>query len=152
MDQLDRMQAVRPRARSRLKLRSREGGDEGRLVDAAVDLIARHKGEARRAAAERFEVQLARLQEEILTLSQPGKEQEAAGAAPRIRAACSDLALRATHTAMALYKGAAMFADHPAQRLAREAMFLLVWSSPDAVLDATVEILSGAPGETSGRG
>ena len=95
---------------------------------------------------------LAKLREEILTLSRPGREQEAAASAPRIRAACNNLALRATHTAVALYKGAALLADHPAQRLAREAMFLLVWSSPDAVIDATVELLSGAADETSGRG
>jgi hypothetical protein len=31
---------------------------------------------------------------------------------------------------------------HPAQRLAREALFLLVWSCPDPVIDCTVELLS----------
>jgi alkylation response protein AidB-like acyl-CoA dehydrogenase len=115
------------------------------LCRAALDLIARHDAEARRAPAQRFEAQLARLREEILSLSQPGREQEASSAAPRVRAACSDLAIRATHAAVTLYKGAALLASHPAQRLAREAMFLLVWSSPNPVIDRTVELLSMDP-------
>ena len=93
--------------------------------------------------ASRPEVRLMR--EEIRSLSQPGREQEAASAAPRVRALCSDLAIRATHAAVTLYKGAALLASHPAQRLAREAMFLLVWSSPNPVIDRTVELLSKDP-------
>lgn len=119
------------------------------LCRAAIDLIARHDVEARRVSTQRFEVQLVRLREEMLALSQPGREQEASSATPRVRAACSDLAIRATHAAVALYKGAAMLTDHPAQRLAREAMFLLVWSSPNPVIDRTVELLSADP---TGRG
>ncbi len=56
--------------------------------------------------------------------------------------ACNDLALRVTHAAVALYKGTALLADHPAQRLAREAMFLLVWSCPNPVIDCTVDLLT----------
>jgi butyryl-CoA dehydrogenase len=115
------------------------------LCRAAIDLIARHEVEVRRAPARRFEAQLARLREQILALSQPGREHEAADAAPGVRAACNDLAIRAAHAAVALYKGAAMLADHPAQRLAREAMFLLVWSSPNPVIDRTVDLLSSEP-------
>ena len=59
-----------------------------------------------------------------------------------IRGACNELALRITHAAVALYKGTGLLADHPAQRLAREAMFLLVWSCPDPVIDCTVDLLS----------
>jgi butyryl-CoA dehydrogenase len=61
---------------------------------------------------------------------------------PLIRSECNNLALRATHAAIALYKGAALRLDHPAQRLAREAMFLLVWSTPDSVMDRNLELIS----------
>jgi alkylation response protein AidB-like acyl-CoA dehydrogenase len=62
--------------------------------------------------------------------------------APRLRGECNELAVRVTHSAVALYKGTALLSSHPAQRLAREAMFLLVWSCPDPVIDCTVELLS----------
>jgi hypothetical protein len=35
-----------------------------------------------------------------------------------------------------------LLADHPAQRFAREALFLLVWSCPDPVIDCTVDLLT----------
>jgi alkylation response protein AidB-like acyl-CoA dehydrogenase len=89
-------------------------------------------------------MQLNELRNEILDLSQPGRENEATNAASRIRGQCGDLALRITHAAVALYKGAALLADHPAQRLAREAMFLLVWSCPAPVIECTVDLLSEA--------
>jgi alkylation response protein AidB-like acyl-CoA dehydrogenase len=59
-----------------------------------------------------------------------------------LRGECNNLALRVTHAAVALYKGNALLTTHPAQRLAREAMFLLVWSCPDPVIDCTVELLA----------
>jgi hypothetical protein len=65
-------------------------------------------------------------------------------ATPTIRGECNELALRVTHAAVALYKGTALLSDHPAQRLAREALFLLVWSCPNPVIDCTIQILRGA--------
>ncbi len=61
---------------------------------------------------------------------------------PLIRSECNNLALRAAHAAVTLYKGSALRLDHPAQRLAREAMFLLVWSSPNSVMDRNLELIS----------
>ena len=61
---------------------------------------------------------------------------------PLIRSECNNLALRATHAAVTVYKGSALRLDHPAQRLAREAMFLLVWSSPTSVMDRNLELIS----------
>ena len=61
---------------------------------------------------------------------------------PLLRGQCNYLALRVTHAAVALYKGNALLVSHPAQRLAREAMFLLVWSCPDPVIDCTVDLLA----------
>lgn len=79
----------------------------------------------------------------IIDLSDAGREADATSAAPIVRGQCNDLALRATHAAVALYKGAALLTSHPAQRLAREALFLLVWSCPNPVIDCTVDLLSG---------
>jgi alkylation response protein AidB-like acyl-CoA dehydrogenase len=112
------------------------------LCRSALDLIADHKSDRAKAALDRFEEQLRELRNEILTLSQPGRETDASAANARLRGACNDLALRITHAAIALYKGTALLADHPAQRLAREAMFLLVWSCPNPVIDCTVDLLS----------
>ncbi|HEY2588793.1 MAG TPA: acyl-CoA dehydrogenase family protein [Tepidisphaeraceae bacterium] len=112
------------------------------LCQAALDLIAAHRSPAAQAAAESFESQIGDLRERLLALSQPEREADAAEASPEIRGRCNDLAVRITHAAVALYKGTALLAGHPAQRLAREAMFLLVWSCPNPVIDCTVELLS----------
>jgi alkylation response protein AidB-like acyl-CoA dehydrogenase len=85
---------------------------------------------------------LSEVRAEVAALCQPGREADAAAANARLRGVCNDLALRVTHAAVALYKGAALLKDHPAQRLAREAMFLLVWSCPNPVIDCTVDLLS----------
>jgi alkylation response protein AidB-like acyl-CoA dehydrogenase len=114
------------------------------LCRSGLDLIADHRSDGARAAHSRFETQFDELRTEILALSQNGRETEATNAASRIRGQCSDLTLRVMHAAVALYKGAALLADHPAQRLAREAMFLLVWSCPAPVIECTVDLLSEA--------
>jgi len=112
------------------------------LCRAGLDLISEHRSAGARTAHGRFEAQLGELRTEILALCQPGREADATSAAARLRGQCSELALRIVHAAVALYKGAALLADHPAQRLAREAMFLLVWSCPSPVIDCTVDLLS----------
>ena len=61
---------------------------------------------------------------------------------PLLRSELNNLALRTTHAAITLLKGSSLRLDHPAQRLAREAMFLLVWSSPAAVVDRNLELMS----------
>ncbi|GIW76436.1 MAG: acyl-CoA dehydrogenase [Phycisphaerae bacterium] len=61
---------------------------------------------------------------------------------PLIRSECNNLAIRATHSAVTLYKGAGLRIDHPAQRLAREALFLLVWSTPTSVMDRNLELIA----------
>ena len=93
-------------------------------------------------AMNRFEKQIASLRAKIFDLSKVGRESEATQEAASIRGECNDLALRVTHAAVALYKGTGLLAGHPAQRLAREAMFLLVWSCPNPVIDCTIDLLS----------
>lgn len=111
------------------------------LVRGAIELIESHDSDRARMLSSRFEPQLAELRQRV-------HEHCGAGAAPdpatsaRLRGECNELAIRATHAAVALYKGTALLSDHPAQRLAREAMFLLVWSCPDPVIDCTVDLLS----------
>jgi alkylation response protein AidB-like acyl-CoA dehydrogenase len=115
------------------------------LCRGALDLIAEHDSDRARDAHHRFESQLATLRDDILNLSQPGNERDAGIVAPTIRGRCNELALRITHAAVTLYKGTALLATHPAQRLAREALFLLVWSCPNPVIDCTVDLLSSSP-------
>ena len=112
------------------------------LCQAAIDLIGRHDSDTGRSAHAHFAAQLDAVRAEVHALCQPGREADAAAANSRVRATCNDLALRVTHAAVALYKGSALLAEHPAQRLAREAMFLLVWSCPNPVIDCTVDLLA----------
>ena len=112
------------------------------LCRGGIDLIAEHRSGAAQSASASFDAQLRALREQVLALCQAGRESEAADAAASIRTRCNDLAVRITHAAIALYKGRALLAGHPAQRLAREAMFLLVWSCPNPVIDCTVEMLA----------
>jgi alkylation response protein AidB-like acyl-CoA dehydrogenase len=111
------------------------------LCRGGLDLIAEHNSERANLTHKRLSDQLNLLRGRVL------KHCDASGPpdpkdAPKLRGACNDLALRITHAAVALYKGTALLAGHPAQRLAREAMFLLVWSCPDPVIECTVELLS----------
>ncbi len=114
------------------------------LCRAATDLIAAHDSDRARTLHGRLAAQLEAVRAEVHALCQPGREAAAAAANARLRGTCNDLAVRATHAAVALYKGTALLLDHPAQRLAREAMFLLVWSCPNPVIDCTVDTLATA--------
>jgi butyryl-CoA dehydrogenase len=109
------------------------------LCRGAIGLMGEDSSERAKSLVARFSEQLAELRGEVLEICRTGDD---AGEGPRIRAACNDLALRITQAAVALNKGSALLLDHPAQRLAREAMFFLVWSCPDPVIDCTVNVLS----------
>jgi alkylation response protein AidB-like acyl-CoA dehydrogenase len=112
------------------------------LCRAGIDLIGDHASAPASRAAEQFERQLAAVRGEVIDLSQPDRTADATAAAPAIRGRCNDLAIRITHAGVALYKGTGLLPDHPAQRLARESMFLLVWSCPTPVTDCTVDLLA----------
>jgi butyryl-CoA dehydrogenase len=108
----------------------------------AIDIIKRHESERARTVAQRFDAQVTDLRERVIAATAPDAD---VALAPTVRAACADLALRAAHACVALYKGNGLRIDHPAQRIAREALFLLVWSCPDPVIDCTVDLLSNSP-------
>jgi len=112
------------------------------LACGAINLIGEHTSPLAKTAYDRFDHQLISLRREVLDLCDPAREAEAMREAPRLRGAINDLVLRITHTGVALYKGSGLLSDHPAQRLAREAMFLLVWSCPGSVIECTVDRLT----------
>lgn len=60
----------------------------------------------------------------------------------QLRSDCTLFVLRATQAALLLTKGAGFIAPHPAQRLARQALFFLVWSCPRPASQGVLEVLS----------
>jgi hypothetical protein len=55
-----------------------------------------------------------------------------------IRRRANSLALRASQAYLAASKGAGFVRGHPAERAVREAMFFLVWSCPQPVVNAAL--------------
>jgi len=118
------------------------------LCRGALDLIAEHDSARARGLVASFESELDSARAQVIAVCQgspQSPEQSASEQIPRVRAMCNELALRITHAAVSIFKGSALLAEHPAQRLAREALFLLVWSCPDSVIDCTVNRLAGRP-------
>ncbi len=60
-----------------------------------------------------------------------------------LRSSANSLVLRASQAALVACKGAGYAADHPAGRYCREALFFLVWSCPQGVLDSNLCELAG---------
>lgn len=63
--------------------------------------------------------------------------------AGELRRQANSLVLRATQAALQTAKGAGFIEGHPAGRWAREALFFLVWSCPQAVMEANLCDLVG---------
>ena len=63
----------------------------------------------------------------------------------RLRATATSLVIREAQAALMASKGAGFVTGHPAERLAREAHFFLVWSCPEAVSAAVMCELAGLP-------
>ena len=115
------------------------------LCRASLDFIGRHDSPRGRATHDIFAAQLTDIRRRVIAACQSADEPDAAAIAT-LRGQCHDLAVRITHAGVALYKGSALLLDNPAQRLARESMFLLVWSCPDPVVDCTVAELADHAG------
>jgi alkylation response protein AidB-like acyl-CoA dehydrogenase len=60
-----------------------------------------------------------------------------------LRARANSMALRASQAALAAAKGAGYVVGHPAGRWCREALFFLVWSCPQGVMNANLCELAG---------
>jgi alkylation response protein AidB-like acyl-CoA dehydrogenase len=112
---------------------------------AGIELIDEHDSDLARETSAKFQKTLTKLRDEVLRFCDPQKSPDPSEG-PRLRGACNDMALRITHAAVAIYKGTALLQGHPAQRLAREALFLLVWSCPNPVIDCTVQLLASTCG------
>ncbi|MFM8951869.1 MAG: acyl-CoA dehydrogenase family protein [Planctomycetaceae bacterium] len=66
----------------------------------------------------------------------------------RLRTDANSLVIRAAQAALTATKGAGFVRGHPAERLARESLFFLVWSCPQAVATATLCELAGLTAAT----
>jgi len=63
-----------------------------------------------------------------------------------LRADATGLVVRAAQAALTTAKGAGFVAGHPAERLARESLFFLVWSCPQSVAAAVLcDLATGQP-------
>ncbi len=112
------------------------------LARAMLDEI-RTRAPSLRAAAERVEDRMLPAYSTIRgqlagaadALSDPAAEIPST----EIRMAVNDLVVRLAVTMMTLAKGSGYVTSHPAQRLAREAMFFLVWAAPPQVQTGVIE-------------
>lgn len=112
------------------------------LVQAAVDGLDREAQDRPYLAdlKNRFEQTHARLWDELLSLAQ--QPMAPSTALIRMRARATEAALRATQTLLTVCKGVGFVHPHLAQRLARQALFFLVWSCPRPTADALLECLT----------
>ena len=108
--------------------------DEVRALSKTVDQVPEMLAEK---IVPRFESIRRRLDDAADMLSDPSKELPAMD----IRVAVNDLVVRLASTLMTLSKGSGYLLSHQTQRLAREAMFFLVWSAPPHVQTGTLEHL-----------
>ena len=61
----------------------------------------------------------------------------------QVRTSANSLVLRATQASLAAAKGAGFVTGHPAGRWCREALFFMVWSCPQPVMNAHLCQLAG---------
>lgn len=128
---------------------TRGGGGAGSLTTSALALGLSARAAALLSAqaqlreelqdvAEGFETALGKLREDIdraAALAGPPPELSAAA----IRQRANSLAARITQAALAVSKGAGFVRGHPAERSVREAMFFLVWSCPQPVVQGVLQ-------------
>lgn len=114
------------------------------LSTAAVEFLEQEA--ARRAdlaaPAAGLRAELDTLTADLLALAD-GQE---ACTASDLRARANSFVLRATQASLAAAKGAGFVATHPAGRWCREALFFLVWSCPQGVLNTNLCELAGIEG------
>ena len=82
------------------------------------------------------------LRGELLAAAQPEGCSGPGNVNERLRIRANSLVLRATQVLLAATKGAGFVANHRAGRLAREALFFLVWSCPQPVVSANLRELT----------
>ncbi|MEX0716169.1 MAG: acyl-CoA dehydrogenase family protein [Planctomycetaceae bacterium] len=93
------------------------------------DLVETHKA----LAAER-----AAISSDMRAVARGESQSGTSRTAESVRQRANSLVLRATQALLAASKGAGFVAGHPAERALREAMFFLVWSCPQPVVQAAL--------------
>jgi alkylation response protein AidB-like acyl-CoA dehydrogenase len=115
------------------------------LSTAAVKFM--EKEAAKRAdlepIARSFREELDALREDLL--ARAAGEQDCS--LEELRARANSIVLRSTQAALGAAKGAGFVAGHPVERWCREALFFLVWSCPQPVLNAALCELAGLGAE-----
>lgn len=110
------------------------------LATAAVDFIGNEskRREDLLATHEAFEEQLTTLRENLLGLASGTAPETLGCSAQELRASANSFVLRATQAALVAAKGGGYVQGHPVERWCREAMFFLVWSCPQPVLNSNL--------------
>lgn len=106
------------------------------LTMAAVSFI-RQQAEQRtelRQIADKLDADTQQLRHALTDLCQGGRSITPG----ELRQRANSLVLRATQAGLSAAKGAGFISGHPAGRMAREAMFFLVWSCPQPVVTANL--------------
>lgn len=93
-------------------------------------------------ATESLNCEHAGLVDDLLRMAQG----EAVASNENFRARANSIALRSTQAALAAAKGTGYIVGHPTGRWCREALFFLVWSCPQPVLEANLCELAGLSG------
>ena len=110
------------------------------LATAAVEFIGNEskRREDLKPTHEALRVQLAELENNLLALAS-GTDPETLGCSSQdLRASANSFVLRATQAALVAAKGGGYVLGHPVERWCREAMFFLVWSCPQPVLNSNL--------------
>ncbi len=105
----------------------------------AIDAIPAAATDTFKPVCDRLRDAFRRLRDELYDAAEKRSDPSAEVPAYEIRSSINDLVQRLAIALMTLAKGTGMLIDHPAQRLAREALFFLVWSAPDPVRQQTLE-------------
>ncbi len=111
------------------------------LAQAAINFL-RDESDVRDdlvAARKALEAEHAELLENLIALTRG----EPACSTQTLRQRANSLVLRATQAALAAAKGTGYVAGHPTGRWCREALFFLVWSCPQPVMNANLCELAG---------
>lgn len=112
----------------------------GAIADLARELVPATLPDDAEAIAELAERQRA-LEAELHRLGRSGDDAALSAPVDELRCMVNDLLVRAAGVVMVLAKGTGFTGSHPAQRLAREALFFCVWSAPPGIRSGTLRRL-----------
>jgi alkylation response protein AidB-like acyl-CoA dehydrogenase len=110
------------------------------LAAAAVEFIHNEsqRREDLRSTSDALQQQLTDLTNSLLALAGGTAPETVGCSAQQLRAAANSFVLRATQAALVAAKGGGYVQGHPVERWCREAMFFLVWSCPQPVLQSNL--------------